>query len=79
MHGLASGLTISFFGEIPIVAGNKISVEISPNLAISERTEREFEFKKQNSDVYRRNFDDFGRNLVSRGRNSLFVNRKILF
>ena len=43
------------------------------------RTEREFEFKKRNSDVYRRNFGDFSRNLVSRWRNSLFVNRKILF
>ena len=31
------GLTISFFGEIPIVAGNEISAEISLNFAISER------------------------------------------
>ena len=37
MHGLASGLTISFFGEIPVVAGNEISAEILPNFAISER------------------------------------------
>ena len=37
MHGLASGLTISFFGEIPVVAGNEISAKISPNFAISER------------------------------------------
>jgi len=32
-----AGLTISFFGEIPVVVGNEISAEISPKFAISER------------------------------------------
>ena len=34
---LARRLTFSFFGEIPIVAGNEISTEILPNFVISER------------------------------------------
>jgi hypothetical protein len=32
-----AGLTIPFFGEIPVVVGNEISAKISPNFAISER------------------------------------------
>ena len=38
-HELARRLTFSFFGEIPVVAGNEISAEISPNFANSERKE----------------------------------------
>ena len=34
---LARRLTFSFFGEIPVVAGNEISTEILPNFVISER------------------------------------------
>ena len=36
---LRAGFTFSFFYRIPLIAGNEISAEISPNFANSERKE----------------------------------------